>query len=243
MEVKMALYWDADKVPDHERKPELNPWLPTCLMWAGFAIGLGEITEGNLKVWVYRLSSKSRNVASTWTSRIEYHGIRHSLTPSEIRRRGIGQRLRSQQSPTDLVFKSVASLAAVSSSKITSSGRFSFTLLSERHKSSWYEAGPVTDVLIQNNTFDNCFYQKYCTSTRAVIDIHPAADKMIQGYFHHNIRIMHNHFLDNHNLMLCADNVDGLKFVNNTWEYDKTYSTQTSGISIRTDHCTNIELK
>ena len=56
MEVKMALYWDADKVPDHERKLEENPRLPTCLMWAGFAIGLGEITEENLKEWVYRLS-------------------------------------------------------------------------------------------------------------------------------------------------------------------------------------------
>ena len=83
-----------------------------------------------------RYSSKSRNVESTWTSRIEYHGIRRSLTPSEIRRRGIGQRLRSQQSPTDLVFKSVASLAAVNSSKINSSGRFSFTLFSERHEFS-----------------------------------------------------------------------------------------------------------
>ena len=29
--------------------------MPECLMWAGFAIGLGEITEGNLKEWVYRL--------------------------------------------------------------------------------------------------------------------------------------------------------------------------------------------
>ena len=51
----MALYWDADKVPDHERKLEENPRLPTCLMWAGFAIGLGEIAEENLKEWVYRL--------------------------------------------------------------------------------------------------------------------------------------------------------------------------------------------
>ena len=83
-----------------------------------------------------RYSSKSRNVESTWTSRIEYHGIRRSLTPSEIRRRGIGQRLRSQHSPKDLVFKSVASLAAVSSSNINSSGRFAFTLFSERHEFS-----------------------------------------------------------------------------------------------------------
>ena len=51
----MALCWDTDKVSDLERKLKENPRMPECLMWAGFAIGLGEITEENLKEWVYRL--------------------------------------------------------------------------------------------------------------------------------------------------------------------------------------------
>ena len=48
--------------------------------------------------------------------------------------------------------------------------------------------------------------------------------------------------MDNHKLMLCADNVDGLVFANNTWEHDKTYSAQTSGISVRIDHCVNVQI-
>ena len=48
----MALYWDANKVPDHERKLKEDPRMPECLMWAGFAIGLGEITEEMLRPWI-----------------------------------------------------------------------------------------------------------------------------------------------------------------------------------------------
>ena len=51
----MALYWDTDNVPDHERKLKEDPRMPECLMWAGFAIGLGEITEDNFQEWIYRL--------------------------------------------------------------------------------------------------------------------------------------------------------------------------------------------
>ena len=51
----MALYWDTDNVSDHERKLKEDPRMPECLMWAGFAIGLGEITEDNFREWIYRL--------------------------------------------------------------------------------------------------------------------------------------------------------------------------------------------
>ena len=51
----MALYWDTDNVSDHERKLKADPRMPECLMWAGFAIGLGEITEDNFQEWIYRL--------------------------------------------------------------------------------------------------------------------------------------------------------------------------------------------
>ena len=52
----MALCWDTDKVSDLERKLKENPRMLECLIWASLSIGLGEITEGNLKEWVYRLS-------------------------------------------------------------------------------------------------------------------------------------------------------------------------------------------
>ena len=55
MEVKMALCWDPKNVPDLERKLEENPRMLDCLVWASLYIGLGEITDKNVKEWVYRL--------------------------------------------------------------------------------------------------------------------------------------------------------------------------------------------
>ena len=51
----MALICYTDKVLDLERKQEEDPRMLECLTWASFYIGLGEITEKNLKEWVYRL--------------------------------------------------------------------------------------------------------------------------------------------------------------------------------------------
>ena len=51
----MALCWDTDKVSDLERKLEENPRMLDCLVWASLYIGLGEITDKNVKEWVYRL--------------------------------------------------------------------------------------------------------------------------------------------------------------------------------------------
>lgn len=51
----MSLNWNAEKVPDLERKRQENPNMLDCLVWASLSIGLGEITEKNLAEWVYRL--------------------------------------------------------------------------------------------------------------------------------------------------------------------------------------------
>ena len=51
----MALCWDPKNVPDLERKLEENPRMLDCLVWASLYIGLGEVTDKNVKEWVYRL--------------------------------------------------------------------------------------------------------------------------------------------------------------------------------------------
>ena len=51
----MSLNWNAENVPDLERKRQENPGVLDCLIWASLSIGLGEITEKNLAEWVYRL--------------------------------------------------------------------------------------------------------------------------------------------------------------------------------------------
>ena len=51
----MSLYWNGKDVPDFDRKAQENPAMLNCLIWASLSIGMGEITEKNLKEWVYRL--------------------------------------------------------------------------------------------------------------------------------------------------------------------------------------------
>ena len=51
----MSLNWNAEKVPDLDRKRQENPGVLDCLIWASLSIGMGEITEENVKEWVYRL--------------------------------------------------------------------------------------------------------------------------------------------------------------------------------------------
>ena len=51
----MSLDWNGKDVPDFDRKAQENPRMLDCLIWASLSIGMGEITEKNLKEWVYRL--------------------------------------------------------------------------------------------------------------------------------------------------------------------------------------------
>ncbi len=97
----------------------------------------------------------------------------------------------------------------------------------------WFESGPVRDVLITENLFDNCLYQGYCNSTRAVVELNPfTSDVHEVKYYHRNVRIKNNVFLDNHGLMLRAKDTDELEFADNRWEFNNTYSAQKPG-----EHC------
>lgn len=102
----------------------------------------------------------------------------------------------------------------------------------------WYEAGPVRDVLIRDNEFDNCFYQGFCTSTSAVICTHPRVPDHIPGTFYHrNIRIVDNRFRDNHGRLINALLTDELLISGNSWKKDDTYSAQAPGEHIILNDC------
>ena len=102
----------------------------------------------------------------------------------------------------------------------------------------WFESGPVRDVLITENFFDNCFYQGYCTSTRAVIELNPFTSFLREGeYYHRNVKIINNIFRDNHGLMLRARDTDELEFSGNHWEFDDTYSAQVPGKHCILENC------
>ncbi len=108
----------------------------------------------------------------------------------------------------------------------------------------WFEAGPVKDVLITENFFDNCLYQGYCFSTRAVVELRPFTKSLAPGEFYHrNVRIINNRFRDNHGMMLRAKDTDQLVFKGNRWEFDDTYSFQQPGEHCILENCGHCEIE
>ena len=78
---------------------------------------------------------------------------------------------------------------------------------------SWYESGPVEDVEIRNNTFDNCNYGVW---GRALFDIDPEIEPGHRtAAFHRNVRIHHNRIKAFHKPHVYARCIDGLVFRDN----------------------------
>lgn len=83
--------------------------------------------------------------------------------------------------------------------------------------SSWYESGPVTDVLIQNNRFEECGYNS--EPGNAVISIAPENHVLVPNqYVHRNIRIRNNYFKVYDAPLVQARSSVGLEFSGNTIE-------------------------
>ncbi len=107
--------------------------------------------------------------------------------------------------------------------------------------SYWFEAGPVNDMLIRNNLFDNCFYLGCSGAAQAVIAFHPSMD-MLDSFYHRHIRILDNEFKDSHGRMLKASWTDDLVFAGNRWIKDDTYHSQKPGKAIELSNCGEITL-
>jgi hypothetical protein len=105
----------------------------------------------------------------------------------------------------------------------------------------WYEAGPVKDMTIRNNTFENCLYHKACTG-KAVIDIDPEV-KIKDHFYHHNISIENNNFADSHRRLLHAVNSDNISFINNRWNENSEYPTEKISTPVQSVDCGKIVLK
>ena len=86
----------------------------------------------------------------------------------------------------------------------------------------WFESGPVRDVLISGNLFDNCNFGLW---GRATIDIFPEIEphRRAETVYHRNIRIEDNSFRAFDPRLLCAHGVEGLVFQNNRLETTHDY--------------------
>ena len=79
---------------------------------------------------------------------------------------------------------------------------------------SWYESGPVEDVVIRGNEFVECAYNS--TPNNYAIAIAPENHILVKDYYvHHNIRIENNIFKVYDAPLMTARSVDGLTFKNN----------------------------
>lgn len=80
--------------------------------------------------------------------------------------------------------------------------------------SSWYEAGPVDDVEIFNNTFDQC---KFGGWSRALFELNPAMnDPASEASVIKNVRIHHNTIIQVFQPTIAANNIENLEFFDNT---------------------------
>lgn len=89
----------------------------------------------------------------------------------------------------------------------------------------WFESGPVRDVLIRDNHFDNCLYGVW---GRAVIDINPEVDpdRRSDTFYHSGIRIEDNTFTVFDQRLVMAHCVSGLTFTGNRIVLSDSYPAQ-----------------
>ncbi|GAF02159.1 alpha-1,3-galactosidase-related protein [Saccharicrinis fermentans] len=84
--------------------------------------------------------------------------------------------------------------------------------------SHWYESGSASNVLIQNNTFQDCQHSGY---KRGVIRLDTDDDNTNLAF--RNIEISNNIFNQFDNMIVQIANVDGFKFIGNTISNSGTF--------------------
>lgn len=107
---------------------------------------------------------------------------------------------------------------------------------------SWFESGPVQDVTIRNNRFEECGYNS--APNNYVIEIAPENNELVPGQFvHKNIRIENNLFKVYDAPVVSAKSVDGLVFSNNTVERSYLVKGDSSKPSLKLMACKNVLLR
>lgn len=87
-------------------------------------------------------------------------------------------------------------------------------ILIENDALGWFESGPVQDVTIENNLFENCAYNSY--PGNYIIQISPQNSAFLPNYWvHKNIKIENNRFKVYDYPVLSVKSTDGLLFNNN----------------------------
>jgi hypothetical protein len=99
-------------------------------------------------------------------------------------------------------------------------------ILVEGDVNYWYESGAVSDLVIRNNVFEDCFSSGYGGDWgHAVMTIHPSFQPQSENdeAYHRNIRIENNTFKSFDYPILFARSVRGLTFNGNALSRTATY--------------------
>ncbi len=89
----------------------------------------------------------------------------------------------------------------------------------------WYETGPVGELRIENNIFDNCNYSHY-TATRDALTVFPELSAMPEGFFYHGtISVENNIFISAERPLISMKSVAEVICRGNVLQKDDTYKT------------------
>ena len=104
----------------------------------------------------------------------------------------------------------------------------------------WNESGPVRDLTICGNTFQNCGY----ADGAAPINISPEVPKAVEGGpgYHSGIVIEENTFISPNPNLLTAGHVDGLVFRNNRVKVSDSFVANAVGRPpVELWHCRDVQ--
>ena len=115
-------------------------------------------------------------------------------------------------------------------------------ILIENDATGWYESGPVKDVLIENNLFQECGYNSF--PNNYVIQISPHNTEVATNYWvHENIRILKNTFKVYDYPILSARSTKKIVFENNTILHTDFMNSGKERASFKFDGCTDVHVK
>jgi hypothetical protein len=108
----------------------------------------------------------------------------------------------------------------------------------------WFESGPVSNVIVRGNTFENLGIGGH--APQAILQIDPIIGKKYRenGYYHKNIVFENNTIKTFDPLIIYALSVDGLIIRNNTIILTKTYPHIFNDLSLfDLQNCTNVKIE
>ena len=101
----------------------------------------------------------------------------------------------------------------------------------------WFESGPVNDVTIRGNVFENCGYCGANAPITAGPQFAAAEDAPV---YHRNITVEDNLFITFNDIAMIADYCDGITLRNNRYIHSLTYPRRVRGPRVVASHSTNI---